>query len=31
MVRQHPPIPSRPIDLDTARDETIREDDEILK
>ena len=32
MVRQQPPIPSRPIDLDTARDEILREDDdEILK
>ena len=31
MVRQQPPVPSRPIDPDTARDETVREDDEILK
>ena len=31
MVRQQPLIPFRPIDLDAARDETIREDDEILK
>ena len=31
MVRQHPLVPSRPIDLDTARDETVRKDDEILK
>ena len=31
MVRQQPPVPSRPIDPDTARDKTVREDDEILK
>ena len=31
MVRQQPPVPSRPIDPDTARDEIVREDDEILK
>ena len=31
MVKQQPSIPSRPIDLDIARDETVREDDEILK
>ena len=31
MVRQQPPVPSGPIDSDTARDETVREDDEILK
>ena len=31
VVRQMPLIPSRPIDPDTARDETVREDDEILK
>ena len=31
MVRQQPPVPSRPIDLDTTRDETMREDDEIMK
>ena len=31
MVRQQPLVPSRPIDLDTTRDETMREDDEILK
>ena len=31
MVRHQPPVPSRPIDPDTARDETVREDDEILK
>ena len=31
MVRQQPPVPSRPIDPDIARDETVREDDEILK
>ena len=27
MLRQQPPVPSRSIDLDTARDETMREDD----
>ena len=31
MVRQQPPIPSRPIDPDTTRDKTVREDDEIIK
>ena len=31
MVRQQLLVPSRPIDPDTARDETVREDDEILK
>ena len=31
VVRQQPLVPSRPIDADTARDETVREDDEILK
>ena len=31
VVRQQPPAPSRPIDLDTTRDETMREDDEIIK
>ena len=31
MVRQHPPFPSRPIDPNTTRDETVREDDDILK
>ena len=31
MVRQQPPVPSRPIDHDTTRDKTMREDDEIIK
>ena len=31
VVRQQPLVPSRPIDPDTARDETVREDDDILK
>ena len=31
VVRQQPPVPSRPIDPDTTRDEIVREDDEILK
>ena len=31
VVRQKPPIPSRPIDPYTTRDETVREDDEIIK
>ena len=31
VVRQQPPVPSRPIDLDTTRDVIMREDDEILK
>ena len=31
MVRQQPPVPSRPIDPDTTRDETVRENDEIIK
>ena len=31
VVRQQPPVPSRPIDPDITRDETVREDDEILK
>ena len=31
MVRQQPPIPSRPIDLDTTRDKMVRENDEIIK
>ena len=31
MVRQQPLVPSWPIDPDTARDEIVREDDEILK
>ena len=31
MVRQHPLVPSRPIDPDTTRDETVREGDEIIK
>ena len=31
VVRHQPPVPSRPIDPDIARDETVREDDEILK
>ena len=31
MVRQQPPVPSRPIDPDTTRDERVREDDEIIK
>ena len=31
MVILYPPVPSWPIDPDTARDETMREDDEILK
>ena len=30
MVRQQPPVPSRPINPDTTRDETVREDDEII-
>ena len=31
MVRRQSPVPSRPIDPCTARDETVREGDEILK
>ena len=31
VVRQQPPIPSRPINPDTAIDELVREDDKILK
>ena len=31
VARQQPPIPSRPIDPDTTRDDIVREDDEILK
>ena len=31
VVKQQLPVPSRPIDPDTARDESVREDDEILK
>ena len=31
MVKQQPSIPSRPINPDTTRDETVRMDDEILK
>ena len=31
MVGQQPPIPSRPLDPDIARDETVRENDKILK
>ena len=31
MVRQQPPVPSRPIDPDTTTDETVREDDVIIK
>ena len=31
MVKQQPPVPSQPIDSDTTRDETVREDDEIIK
>ena len=31
VVRQQPLVPSWPIDPDTTRDETVREDDEILK
>ena len=31
VVKQQPLVPSRPIDPDTTRDETIREDDEIIK
>ena len=31
VVRQKPPVPSRPIDPDTTREETVREDDEIIK
>ena len=31
MVRHQPPVPSQLIDPNTARDETMREDDEILK
>ena len=31
MVRQQPPVPSRPIDPNTTKDETMREDDEIIK
>ena len=31
VVKQQPLVPSRPIDLDTARDKTVRDDDEILK
>ena len=31
VVRQQPPVPSQPIDPDTTRDETVREDDEIIK
>ena len=31
MVRQQPPVPSRPIDPDTTRDKIMREDDEIIK
>ena len=31
VVKQQPPIPSLPIDPDTARDETMGENDEILK
>ena len=31
VVRQQPPVPSRPIDPDTTIDETVRKDDEILK
>ena len=30
VVRQQPPVPSRPIDPDTTRDEIVREDDEII-
>ena len=30
MVRQQPPVPSRPIYPNTTRDETVREDDEII-
>ena len=31
VVKQQPPVPSQPINPDTARDKTVREDDEILK
>ena len=31
VIREQPLVPSRPLDLDTTRDETVREDDEILK
>ena len=31
VVRQQPPVPSRPIDPDITKDEIVREDDEILK
>ena len=31
VVKQQPPVPSQPIDPDTTRDETVREDDEIIK
>ena len=31
MVRQQPLVPSRHIDPDTTRDETVREDDEIIQ
>ena len=31
VVRYQPPVPSRPIDLDTTIEETVREDDEIIK
>ena len=31
MVKQQPPVPSWHIDPDTTRDETVREDDEIIK
>ena len=31
VVRQQPPVPSWPIDHDTAKDKIVREDDEILK
>ena len=31
VVKQQRPVPSQPIDPDTSNDETVREDDEILK
>ena len=31
VVRQQPPVPFRPIDPDTVREEIVRKDDEILK
>ena len=31
VVRQQPPVPSQLIDPNTTKDETVREDNEILK